>query len=160
MHSQDPGNPDALDPLSILPRAATKLKTAWMKRSYPFAAFGRGVSVHYSCDVSRHNARFISIGDNVYMAPGVWLNIVAGNVRGGSQIVVGSGCKIGRRSVISSANCIELEADVLLAPSVLIMDHNHAYADPNAPIHAQGISEGGRITIGANCWLGYGSVIS
>ena len=48
---------------------------------------------------------------------------------------------------------------MLLAPSVLIMDHNHEYSDPDRPIHAQGVTEGGRIIIERNCWLGYGSVI-
>jgi lipopolysaccharide O-acetyltransferase len=52
-----------------------------------------------------------------------------------------------------------LAEDVLLAPSVLIMDHNHEYSSPEAPIHAQGNTAGGRITIGRNCWLGYGAVI-
>lgn len=49
---------------------------------------------------------------------------------------------------------------MLLAPSVLIMDHNHQYSDPNVPIHAQGVTDGGRIIIERNCWLGQGSVIS
>jgi acetyltransferase-like isoleucine patch superfamily enzyme len=52
-----------------------------------------------------------------------------------------------------------LEDDVMLAPSVLIMDHNHEYSDPKLPIHAQGITAGGRISIGCNCWLGYNAVI-
>jgi lipopolysaccharide O-acetyltransferase len=46
-----------------------------------------------------------------------------------------------------------------LAPQVLIMDHNHEYSDPDVPIHAQGVTEGGRIKIGRNSWLGYGCVI-
>jgi acetyltransferase-like isoleucine patch superfamily enzyme len=75
-------------------------------------------------------------------------------------MVLGKGCRIGRRSTISSRNYIELEEDVLLAPSVLIMDHNHEYSDPELPIHAQGVTEGGRIIIGRNCWLGYGSVVA
>src|SRR5262249_53774454 len=72
------------------------------------------------------------------------------------KIIFGSGCKIGRRSTISSKNYIELGNDVLLAPSVLIMDHNHEYSNPETPIHAQGTTQGGRIVIGKNCWLGYG----
>jgi acetyltransferase-like isoleucine patch superfamily enzyme len=72
---------------------------------------------------------------------------------------LGRGCKIGRRSSISARNHIALEDDVLLAPSVLIMDHNHEFSNPDFPIHAQGVTEGGRIVIGRNCWLGYGSVI-
>jgi acetyltransferase-like isoleucine patch superfamily enzyme len=47
----------------------------------------------------------------------------------------------------------------LLAPSVLIMDHNHEFYDTELPIHAQGITEGGKIVIERNCWLGHGAVI-
>jgi acetyltransferase-like isoleucine patch superfamily enzyme len=39
------------------------------------------------------------------------------------------------------------------------MDHNHEYSNPDAPIHSQGITTGGRITIGRNSWLGYNAVI-
>jgi acetyltransferase-like isoleucine patch superfamily enzyme len=153
------------DPLSVFGRIATKLTTAWLKTTYPFAKFGRHVSVHYSCEVYRGRSQYIELADEVYLAPDVWLNVVCGsdNLDPKSvkpKIVLGSGCKIGRRSTISASNYIELGGDVLLAPSVLIMDHNHEYSDPNVPIHAQGVTEGGRIIIGRNCWLGQGSVIS
>lgn len=39
------------------------------------------------------------------------------------------------------------------------MDHNHEYGDIDKPIHAQGVTPGGRIRIGRNSWLGYGCVI-
>jgi acetyltransferase-like isoleucine patch superfamily enzyme len=61
--------------------------------------------------------------------------------------------------MISAKNYIEVGDDVLFAPAVLLMDHNHEYTDPTRPIHAQGTTEGGRIIIGKNCWLGYGCVI-
>ena len=48
---------------------------------------------------------------------------------------------------------------MLLGPSVLIMDHNHEYADPETPISLQGVTTGGRIRIERNSWLGYGCVI-
>jgi acetyltransferase-like isoleucine patch superfamily enzyme len=31
--------------------------------------------------------------------------------------------------------------------------------DPDLPIHQQGITEGGRITIQRGCWLGHGAVL-
>ena len=99
------------------------------------------------------------IGDEVYMGNDVWLNTARGSAELEPKIIVGKGCRIGRRSTISARNQIVLEGDVLLAPSVLIMDHNHEYSDPNVPIHGQGITAGGTITIGRNCWIGYNSVI-
>jgi abequosyltransferase len=147
------------DPLSIFPRVATRLNTWWMRTTYPFANFGRRVSIHYPCDVWRVKARSVFIGDDVYIAPDVWLNIVPGTEESTLKIKLGRGCKIGRRCMISARNSITLGEDVLLAPSVLIMDHNHEYSNPNVPIHEQGVTAGGRIEIGRNCWLGYGVVI-
>jgi acetyltransferase-like isoleucine patch superfamily enzyme len=148
------------DPLGLFGRIATKANTFWLKKTYPFAKFGRQVSIHYSCEVYRGGSQYIELADKVYMAPDVWLNTVSGFETTGPKIFLGHGCRIGRRSTISARNYIELGDDVLLAPSVLIMDHNHQYADPDAPIHAQGVTEGGRIIIEKNCWLGQGSVIS
>jgi len=148
----------AEDSLSLLSRAATKLHSVWLRRTYPFAAFGRNVALHFSIDIRRAISPYVSLGDNIYVAQDVWLNIPPGDGRE-PKIVLGNGCAIGRRSTISARNRIVLEADVLLAPSVLIMDHNHEYSDVEKPIHAQGITTGGQIFIGRNCWLGHGAVI-
>jgi acetyltransferase-like isoleucine patch superfamily enzyme len=160
MSQQHTRRSPAVDSLRIFGRIATKLNTAWLKTTYPFAKFGRRVSVHYSCEIFRGRSQYIELADEVYLAPDVWLNVVLGSEGQGPKIVLGRGCRIGRRSTISSKNSIELGDDVLLAPSVLIMDHNHQYSDPDVPVHAQGVTEGGRIIIEKNCWLGQSSVIS
>jgi acetyltransferase-like isoleucine patch superfamily enzyme len=147
------------DPVAKIGSLRTKLHTAWLRASYPFAHFGRRGSIHYSCDILRCMARNISFGDGVYIAPAVWLNVVADLSDPTPRLVLGSRCSIGRRSTISAKNKILLEDDVLLAPSVLIMDHNHAYGDIARPIQMQGTTEGGRITIGTGCWLGCGAVV-
>jgi acetyltransferase-like isoleucine patch superfamily enzyme len=146
------------DPLTLFPRALTKLRTAWMKRTYLFQELGQGVSIHYSCDVGRPASKYIIIRDGVYVAPDVWLNVVDGPETG-AKIVLGKNCGIGRRSTISARNYIEFGEDVLLGPAVLVMDHNHEYSDPSVPIHAQGVNDGGRIIIEKNCWLGCGAAI-
>jgi abequosyltransferase len=101
----------------------------------------------------------MSLGDDILLGAGAWLNIVTDSEPPRTKLVLGSGCKIGRRSTISAKNYVELEPDVLLAPGVLIMDHNHEYSNPSLPIHAQGVTEGGRIVVGRNSWLGYGCAI-
>jgi acetyltransferase-like isoleucine patch superfamily enzyme len=147
------------DPLLLWPRILTKAKSIWLGATYPFAAFESGVSVHHSCQISRKQAAFISVGKNVYLAQDVWLNVITEASGDVPKIELEHGCKIGRRTTISSRNRIVLEEHVLTAPSVLIMDHNHEYSDVNRPISEQGVTAGGTITIGRNCWLGYGSVI-
>jgi acetyltransferase-like isoleucine patch superfamily enzyme len=147
------------DPVHLVPRVATFLHTIWLRKTYPFANFGRRTSVDHSCDIRRSAAPFISLGDEVYLAQDIWLNIAAGSDGSDPKIVLGRGCKIGRRVMISSKNRIFLEADVLLSPSVLLMDHNHEFSNPNLPIYAQGVTAGGTITIERNCWLGYGAAV-
>ena len=49
----------------MVSRAAGKLRTLWLARSYRFASFGKGAWSHYSCHVARSAAPYISIGDNV-----------------------------------------------------------------------------------------------
>jgi len=157
--NSQPRREAAGDPLRFFGRVASKLNTEWLRATYPFSAIGRGISVAPSCDLSRHGSQYMSLGDEVLLTAGVWLNIVEDSGPVTQKLVLGKGCRIGRRSTISAKNYIELEADVLLAPNVLIMDHNHEYSDPDLPISAQGVTEGGRIVIGRNSWLGYGCVI-
>ena len=147
------------DPLSNVGLILTKLNTMWLRTTYPFHSMGKGVSIHYKCEIHRSMANRISFGDREYLAPDVWVNVEEFSSNDKPAVELGSGCKIGRRSVISAKNLICLEEDILLAPSVLIMDHNHEYANPNEPIHAQGTTKGGKITLGRNCWVGYGAVI-
>ena len=140
-------------------RLATKLYTYWLRLAFGFPEFGQRTSVHYSCEVSKADAKCIRLGTDVYVAPHVWFNVNQMPGRPLPEIRIGNGCKIGRRSTISCSRRIQLEPDVLLAPSVLIMDHNHEYRDINTPIHAQNTTEGAVVTIGRNCWLGHGVVI-
>ena len=147
------------DPLFFFSRAHTWFHSRWLERTYHFAGFGARVSIHYYCDIPRWSAPDIQLGDGVYLAPDVWLNIAPGSTGPNAKIILGKGCRIGRRSTISAKNLVVLEDDVLLAPSVLLMDHNHEFSDIHRPIHEQGVTEGGKITVEKNCWLGCSSVV-
>jgi len=147
------------DPLSIVPRGLTWLHTRWLQYTYPFAGFGRRVSIHYTCDILRSVAGYIQFGEDIVLAKDVWLNAVPTPDSAGPIIVLGKGCRLGRRSSISARNRITLEENVLFGPQVLIMDHNHEFSDTEMPIREQGVTEGGRIIIEKNCWFGFGAVV-
>jgi len=147
------------DPLSLLARVASKLKTLWLVHTYPFVTVGRDLSVHYSCEFARPTAHLISIGEKVRIGRDAWINIPTESNARSPVIVLGDRSIVGRRCVISAANSIRIEDDVIFAPSVLVMDHNHAFQDISSPIASQGITEGGTIRIETGCWLGYGSAI-
>lgn len=135
------------------------MNSRWLELTFPFAEFGRRVSIDFSCDILRSMAKDIQIGNDVVLANDVWLNTVPNPDHPGPKIILGNGCRLGRRSTISARNRIILEDDVLFGPSVLIMDHNHEFSDIDQSIRMQGVTEGGRITIGKNCWLGFGVVV-
>ena len=147
------------DVLHFIQRVFSWTNTRWLRLTFPFKQFGKGVSITYSCEILRSIASDIAIGDKVYLAPDVWLNVVPGPSGPEPKISIGRGCGIGRRSMISAKNQIVLEEEVLFAPNVLIMDHNHEFADVTRAISAQGVTEGGKIRIEKNCWFGYGAVV-
>ena len=147
-------------PVAILYKIRSKFHTEWLRRMYPLRAFGYGNSVEISCQIRRSSASRISIGDDIYLGPDVWLNIAPSEDHSSDPaIIIGSHCEIGRRCSISAKNRIELEESIITAPSVFITDHPHEYSNVDIPIVAQGVSEGGRIRIEKGCWLGVNSVI-
>jgi acetyltransferase-like isoleucine patch superfamily enzyme len=146
------------DALSAILGVGTKLHSLWMQSTYPFAEFGRGTSIHYSCDIRRSASSQIRLGSNVYLAPDVWLDVVPGSQGSEAKIVLGDGCSIGRRCTVSARHQVILEADVLLAPSVLIRDHQQDTSD--FEISDETEDDPGRIFIERNCWIGIGAVIS
>jgi acetyltransferase-like isoleucine patch superfamily enzyme len=147
------------DPLMWVSRFLIKANSIWLKHTYGFDGFGKGVSIHYSCDIQRRYSHKIRVGDFVLLDREVWLNVPIASERSEPTLIIGNGSNIGRRSVISAINQIWIQENVLFAPGVFVTDHNHEYTDPNLAVHAQGLRRGGRIVIERNCWLGYGSMV-
>ncbi|MGB7437634.1 MAG: acyltransferase [Candidatus Acidiferrum sp.] len=101
----------------------------------------------------------MSLGNGVSLRRGAWLNVASDETGGEPAIVIEDNCAIGADSIISAKNQIYIERDVLIAQSVLIVDHNHAYEDITVPIVDQGVTEGGRIRIGRGSWIARGAAI-
>jgi acetyltransferase-like isoleucine patch superfamily enzyme len=147
------------DPLSLTTRLANKFRSLWMGWTYPFASVGSEFCAHYTCDLRRSIAPYIKIGDSVLLDRDVWVNIPVLPDTNEPVIVFEEGCKVGKRSMISAKNRIHFERNVVLAPSVLVMDHNHAFENVNVPIKSQGITPGGTIRIEEGCRIGFGAAI-
>ena len=148
------------DPLRLFPRSLVKLYSLWVSLTYPFASRGRNLSIHYTCDLLRSRAHRIKLGNSVQFRKDATLNVVASPEQNGEPIiVVDDDTMIGYRCLVSAKNCIHLERDVIMAQSVLIMDHFYAHGDGTPPTCEQDATEGGRIRIGQGSWLGQGSAI-
>jgi acetyltransferase-like isoleucine patch superfamily enzyme len=147
------------DPFAGFSLLANRLHSLWLAWTYPFASIGKNVSVHYSCDLPRSRANYIKLGDRVILGREVWLNIPNVSICFEPAIIVGDNCGIGRRSVISAKNQIHIQRNTIVGPSVLIMDHNHAFEDVSLPIPQQPMTPGGKIRIEESCWIGFGAAI-
>jgi acetyltransferase-like isoleucine patch superfamily enzyme len=148
------------DPLRLLARFSSRVYSAWVRATYPFASLGRGVTFHYTWDFRRYAAHRIKVGNDVEIGKDVHFGVFCPNgEKGEPMLVIDDGCIINRRVQFSAKNYIHIEADVVISASVLIMDHNHEFDDITRPIKAQGLSAGGTIRIEKGCWIGHGAAI-
>lgn len=146
------------DPRTLFSRAMTKLYTLWACATYPFAAKGRNLSLHYASEISRRFATRMSFGNRVQIGKHAWLTL---GMEGAHElkIIIEDDCQIGARCSITAKNNIRLDRGVILESDVLLMDHAHAYEDVTSPIKVQGPTPGGRIRIEEGCRIGRGAAI-
>ena len=144
------------DPLSWFSRAAIKLRTVWLAWTYPFASFGRGAWVHYSCCVARSAAPYISLGEGVGFARGTRLDVCAAFGTDQPVLIMEDGSGMQRRGVISARNRVHVMKDVMFGFSVLVMDHGQG---PEADFAGGQEAVGGTIRIEEECWIGSGAMI-
>ena len=111
------------------------------------------------CDLSGVDG--MSVGPDVGLHRGCWLIVppCVGSGCGRTFLTVERGSSIGRYSVISATNSVQIGEFVLFGPRVTIVDADHVYCDVSMPILHQGWTEGGSVIIGDNCWIGAGAVI-
>jgi acetyltransferase-like isoleucine patch superfamily enzyme len=147
------------DPLSWASRIINKLNSLWMVWTYPFYSVGQRFWAHRSCELKRSQAPYIQIGSHVIVEREAWLNIPHLPERPDPILILGDRCRIGRCCMISAQNRIEIGRNALISPSVLLMDHNHAFENVEVPIMDQGNTSGGSILIEEGCWIGYGASI-
>jgi acetyltransferase-like isoleucine patch superfamily enzyme len=95
----------------------------------------------------------VKIGNNSIIGEDVWININHRNIKT-IGLAIGDNCFIGRRNFFNSGSSIEIGAYCLTAPNCSFLGADHLYTSPFVPYITSGITEGGAIEIGANCWLG------
>jgi acetyltransferase-like isoleucine patch superfamily enzyme len=125
-----------------------------------FGAFGRGSIICFPFNTI-FNERFIRIGEDTMIGPGVTLS--AGMVPGQEclsdpVVRIGDRCLIGKGSGIVGHFSIEIGDDVWTGHNVYITDQNHGYEDVDQPISRQTMPER-PVVIGDGSWLGYGTAV-
>ena len=121
-----------------------------------FAAFGAHSVIQPP--VRLHGERWISVGADVFIGAGSYLQVLDGAERAG-RLEIGDGTSVTGMCVLSAASSVRLGRHVLLARNVYIADHRHAFDDPAQPVLAQGITRIAPVEIGDGAWLGQNVVV-
>jgi serine acetyltransferase len=74
--------------------------------------------------------------------------------RPGARLTIGAGTRIGADGVISVAQDVRLEPNVLIAARCYISDHGHEFEDASRPAMHQGMTVAAPVRIGEGSWLG------
>ena len=125
-----------------------------------FASFGRGAALLAPQGVI-YNERYIAIGDETMIGPGVTLAVGIGpeqEMLSSPVVSLGRRCVIGRGSHIVGHWRVELGDEIQTGPYVYITDQNHSYEDPDQAIGWQRPTEAA-VRIGSGSWLGANAVI-
>ena len=75
------------------------------------------------------------------------------------DLIIGNHVWIGRNCHIGCEYEIIIEDYVIFGPMVHVTDRNHYYEDVTKPIELQGEFGKGKMTIGAESWIGFGAQI-
>jgi acetyltransferase-like isoleucine patch superfamily enzyme len=100
----------------------------------------------------------IAIGSDVYIGSDSWLQVL-GPGHESPAIVIGDGTSIAGHCVLSARTSIRLGRRVLLARSVYIADHQHAFEDTGRAVLDQGVERVAPIEIADGAWLGQNVVV-
>lgn len=99
----------------------------------------------------------ISIGAGSCIGDNTWLNVCLRDER--IRMNIGNTVLVGRQSMISAADYLEIGSYCVLAPRVYISNTDHLFEDINTPILVQGIIEDRKLIVEENCWFGINTVI-
>ena len=94
----------------------------------------------------------LSIGDCVLIGKDVTINIAPK-----ARLAIGNRVGLGNRCQIVSHKNIAIGEGTILAPGVMIFDHNHVYDKVDGVNQRE--FEDGEVVIGRNSWIGAGSII-
>lgn len=142
--------------LDILPWRITggayKLATFSIGHVRKFRRMQVGKNSYVDPSVQIIGWRNVLIGSNTTISEESWINV---NFRDKStrRVVIGDNCHIGRRNFFSSGPMIHIKDYGFTGLDCRFLGCSHNIDSPLVPYIASGLTSGGVIEIGVNCWL-------
>jgi acetyltransferase-like isoleucine patch superfamily enzyme len=94
----------------------------------------------------------VTIGDNVTIREGCWLQLTSSFDKPGSKITIGNQVYIGPRAILGAAAPLSIGDRCQFGANVSLIAENHQFSG-DADIFEQGVTRKG-ITIGRDVWIG------
>lgn len=129
--------------------------TRWLQlllgkgKSFP----GLGKDAYVDPTVQITGRDHVQIGEGVIIGESSWLN-VNDRTPGTKSIVIGDFAFVGRRAFFACGSRISLGPYCVLGPDCHFIGNSHNFSDPFEPYLTTGVTSGGAIEIGANCFIG------
>ncbi|MGK0373293.1 MAG: tetrahydrodipicolinate N-succinyltransferase [Glaciecola sp.] len=126
-------------------------------RSLPYR-FIRNFNAYIGSTVKITGWSKVKLGLNSVIAAGTWLNV---NERDGDDatLCIGKNCFIGRNNFITVGQKVTFGDYCLTGSNCSFVGSSHNIDDPMAPYITTGVDTAAAITIGANCFFGYGVMV-
>lgn len=116
-----------------------------------------GLRAYIAGSVTARRWRQVEVGRDAQVHRGTVLH--TNDDDAGPRILVGDRAFIGQNCFFSAGELIDVQRDCLIGASCNLLGAGHAYGDPGIPYARARIASYGRITLGANTWIGTGSTI-
>ncbi|MFC5694253.1 acyltransferase [Pseudomonas sp. GCM10022186] len=142
--------------LSFLVAYSWALANAFIAIFYRLKYLGR-VILPFS--VKLIGIRKIRIGSNTSIGAGSWLNVNDRKSQSPHVISIGENCIIGRNNFFSAGVEIEIGDYCLTTNNCSFIGSTHIYENPMIAYSCTGTKQSDHITVGANCFFGYGAQV-
>jgi acetyltransferase-like isoleucine patch superfamily enzyme len=123
-----------------------------------YISMGRDVYIGDDTSISGLSRDGIRIGDHVRIREHVWIQATSTLDNPGVGVTIGEGTYIGPRCMLGAGGGITIARDVTLGAAVHLLAENHAFQNPDVPIHEQGVTRRG-ITIDEGVWIGNAAIV-
>jgi acetyltransferase-like isoleucine patch superfamily enzyme len=119
---------------------------------------GRNVLIGDGVFMNCYGGRGVTLGDNVRLREGGWIQVTSHLTNPGEGLVVGRDTYIGPQSILGAGGFVSIGANVTLGARVQILAEDHRFEATDIPIGEQGVTRTG-IVLEDGCWIGNNAII-
>ena len=138
--------------INIIPTLRGGVKVFIFKSIRRDVTLGRRLRIKRNTEWKLFPGCSFSAGNNVVIGKDVTINVAPK-----ASLKIGNNVGIGNRCQIVSHKRIDIGEGTVIAPGVMIFDHNHVY-DKEGGVKQREFDDG-EVVIGRNSWIGAGCII-